>query len=523
MTHDASLETLGPPPGKPVTAFPLPNDFWPAPRQTAPPAVLAGAAVTGLLGAFFTIGDQPGVGVLLVGLAATAATWPAVRGRTDRWTFIFGGLALGLLSTVAVRSTPLVALCLLTSFGLASLALAGGRRWLGVFMGGATLAIAGARMPPWAIRSLTSLGRGGPASGADVGTDGGAAGGADRVWSVLRALAIGAVLLLLFGALFASADAAFRDLADGVLPDVSLADIPQRVVLFGLTAGLVMAAAYVALSAPRWDDLSVGRARPLRRFEWAFPIALLDALFAAFVVVQITVLFGGHDRILRGTGLTYAEYAREGFAQLVVATALTLGVVAVAARCAPRADESDRMLVRVLLGVLCALTLVIVASALRRLALYEDAYGLTVARLFAALMELWLAALIGMVMAAGVRLRGGWLPRAVVVSGAAALLGFMAINPEGVVADRNVDRFERTGKIDTYYLSSLSPDAAPALDRLPEPQRSCALQHVAVTVREDVPWYTENFGLVRARRLLEDRPVTTGVRCDSPFAPPGPR
>jgi hypothetical protein len=231
------------------------------------------------------------------------------------------------------------------------------------------------------------------------------------------------------------------------------------------------------------------------------------------VLVQVTVLFGGHDQILQGAGLTYAEYARAGFFQLVAATALTLGVVAAAACWAPRASAPDRMLVRVLLGVLCGLTLVIVASALRRLALYEDAYGLTVARLSAALVELWLAALIAMVMAAGVRLRAGWLPRAVAVSAAAALLGFMAINPEGVVADRNVDRFERTGKIDTFYLNSLSADAAPALDRLPEPQRSCSLLSVSISVSRDVPWYSENLGLVRARRLIEDRPVHPGGRC----------
>jgi hypothetical protein len=517
MTHDTSLETFRSPPEKPVTLLPQLTDVWPVPRRTAPPAVLAGAAVTGLLGASFTLGDQPGVGVLLVGLAATVATWPAARGRVDRWTAIFGGLALGLLATVAVRSTPLVAPCLLAALGLASLALAGGRRWLGVLLGGATLPMAGLRMPAWAIRSLTGLGRSGHGGGSEGGQDGDG-GGSERVWSVLRAAGIAAVLLVLFGALFASADAAFRDLADRALPDVSLAETPQRVVLFGLTAGLVLAAAYVALSPPRWDQLPLRRPRPLGRFEWAFPIAVLDALFVTFVLVQITVLFGGHDRILRGTGLTYAEYARAGFVQLVVATALTLGVVAVAAGRAPRAGGSDRMLVRVLLGVLCGLTLVIVASALRRLALYEDAYGLTVARLFAALVELWLAALIGMVMAAGVRLRAGWLPRAVVVSGAAALLGFMAINPEGVVADRNVDRFERTGKIDTFYLNSLSADAAPVLDRLPEPQRSCSLSNVAVSVSRDVPWYSENLGLVRARRLLEDRPVQASVPCEDPFA-----
>ena len=47
------------------------------------------------------------------------------------------------------------------------------------------------------------------------------------------------------------------------------------------------------------------------------PLTLLDALFLAFVIVQLAVLFGGHDRVLRTTGLTYAEYARSGFWQLL--------------------------------------------------------------------------------------------------------------------------------------------------------------------------------------------------------------
>ena len=57
--------------------------------------------------------------------------------------------------------------------------------------------------------------------------------------------------------------------------------------------------------------------RRLSRAEWVIPLALLDALFLAFVIVQLAVLFGGHDRVLRTTGLTYAEYARSGFWQLL--------------------------------------------------------------------------------------------------------------------------------------------------------------------------------------------------------------
>ena len=65
----------------------------------------------------------------------------------------------------------------------------------------------------------------------------------------------------------------------------------------------------------------------LRLAEWAIPLALLDLLFLAFVAVQLTVLFGGHDHVLETSGLTYAEYAREGFWQLIAAAALTLVVV----------------------------------------------------------------------------------------------------------------------------------------------------------------------------------------------------
>src|SRR5690606_36158784 len=95
----------------------------------------------------------------------------------------------------------------------------------------------------------------------------------------------------------------------------------------------------------------------------------------AFVLVQVGALVGGHGYVRRTAGLSYAEYARQGFGQLLAATALTLVVVAVAARRAPRETSGDRSAVRAALGVLCLGTLGVVASALRRMALYVDAFG----------------------------------------------------------------------------------------------------------------------------------------------------
>jgi hypothetical protein len=196
--------------------------------------------------------------------------------------------------------------------------------------------------------------------------------------------------------------------------------------------------------------------------EWTVPLAVLVVVFAAFVALQMTALYGGSGYVLRTSGLTYAEYARSGFAQLIIAATLTLAVIAAAARYA-----QDGRLLRILLGALCALTLVVLASALTRLHLYESAYGFTRLRLAADAVILWLAGLFGLVLAAGATRRTAWLPRGVVALSATGMLAFAISNPDGRIADRNVDRYERTGRIDVSVLGNLSPDAAPALKRLP--------------------------------------------------------
>ena len=112
------------------------------------------------------------------------------------------------------------------------------------------------------------------------------------------------------------------------------------------------------------------------------------------------------------------------------------------------------------------LTLIIVASSLHRMDVYADTYGLTRLRVLVALCELWLGAVFVLILIAGIRLTGLWLPRAVVAAGVLALLSLAGANPDRLIADRNIARYEQTNCIDTYYLSTLSADAVPALHRL---------------------------------------------------------
>jgi hypothetical protein len=219
--------------------------------------------------------------------------------------------------------------------------------------------------------------------------------------------------------------------------------------------------------------------------------------------VQVAVLFGGHEHVLRTAGLTYAEYARQGFWQLLAASGLTLTVVggAVVFAAAPR--RADQLLLRVLLGILCALTIVVLVSALRRLWLYEEAYGLTRLRLLAEAIAVWLGAFFALLLAAGLvaRLRRRLVPVALAGT-AVALLVFSLLNPDGLVAERNVERWRDTGRIDLGYLRTLSADAAPGLASLPLSLRGSALGPLRAALAEDEPWSSFNLSRRRARDLL---------------------
>jgi len=137
---------------------------------------------------------------------------------------------------------------------------------------------------------------------------------------------------------------------------------------------------------------------------------------------------------------------------------------------------------------------------------YADAYGATRLRLFVATVELWLGLLFVLVGVAVVRLRADWLPRLVIGTAVLALLGLALVNPDRLIADRNVDRFLETGRLDVSYLSELSADAVPAVDRLPEPMRTCALRDIAFGLPRDGFWAT-NLGRERAWKILDSMPA----------------
>jgi hypothetical protein len=466
-----------------------------AERPTVTRVAAALAIAAAILGAV-ALPDQPvGVGVFLVGaMVAGAVALGRPRERVNAEMAGLAILGLALSAMTVVRSAEWVLFFdLVYALWLATLVVAGGAEWQHLMRAPLAVASRAHQAIPFMARSVGlggRLGRGAPA---------------------LRGIAVGGALLVVFGGLFLAADAAFAQLArDWLLPNWDLGLLPARIVVFGSVlalAGALTAAGnrFMALGRP-WllpdPDSRSGNRRTLSRTEWLIALGVLDLLFAAFVIVQVAVLFGGRSHVLDTAGLTYAQYARQGFFQLVAVAVLTLGVVAASIRWARTEHRADRLVLKVLLGVLCVLTLIVLLSALRRLTLYESAFGFTRLRISVQATILWLGGIFLLVMLAGAMWRGRWLARAAVVFTGIALLVFSLLDPDALIASKNVERFERTGQIDLSYLSVLSPDAVPALARLPLPLARCALSSHADLLRDDESALAYNLGRGRARDFL---------------------
>jgi hypothetical protein len=156
--------------------------------------------------------------------------------------------------------------------------------------------------------------------------------------------------------------------------------------------------------------------------------------------------------------------------------------------------------------------LIVLASAFRRLSLYESVFGATRLRLSVHATILWMAAIFVLVLVAGVRMRAAWLPRTIVAVTAAALVVFAAMNPDRVIAERNVERFVATGSIDLAYLSALSADAIPALAELPPDLARCALwPHAQLDDGSVLGW---NYGRRVAASFVGPRqPAAPAIAC----------
>jgi hypothetical protein len=265
-------------------------------------------------------------------------------------------------------------------------------------------------------------------------------------------------------------------------------------------------------------------ARPgLGIVEIAVPLVLVDLLFLAFVLVQLRYLFGDSSLVEQTVGLTYAEYARRGFFELVAVAALVLPMLLLSDWALAETHGRGRRILRALAGVQLLLLFVIMASALKRMLLYQSAYGLTELRVYTMAFMTWLG--IVLVWFAVTVLRGQRRPFApgAALAGLSLILALNFLNPDALISRVNAQRAFAGAAFDAAYATSLSADAVPelvsALPNLRQEERCLA---AAVILKRWSPvaesdWRTWNLGRARAWRIVgEAQDDLARLACEAP-------
>lgn len=332
-----------------------------------------------------------------------------------------------------------------------------------------------------------------------------------RMRAVIRGIAITAPIVIIFGLLLASADPMFalwRDTIRDLIADWAF--IPRTIFFIGLLGISLGAFGYadrgVTVATPAVtpsieSDRSDGWIGSTERLILMGGVAIL---FWVFLVVQVSYLFGNLPRVA-GSGMTFADYARRGFGELSVVASFTAVIIIVTERYG-RSDGRQGHLMVITLSVIVAVFLLL-ASAFHRVTLYEQAYGYTTARLYAqAYMIIVAISLVALVREVLTTLDPARLFLRAWMIAALTFVVLIYWNHQAWIADRNIDLFASTGKLDNVYLTrDLSEDAIPVIVRrlpmLPEPAKSQLLQ--AVKLRR-VPkhvdrWFEWNLGRARAR------------------------
>lgn len=332
---------------------------------------------------------------------------------------------------------------------------------------------------------------------------------------------LAAPLLLIFGALFTAADANFAQLINDLFNwdlDEFFSHLFAALFIAWLAGGFLhfaLLAAPVNISA---GSLTVDR---LGIVETGTALGLLNGLFLAFVVLQFRYFFGTES------ALGYAEYARRGFFELVAVAALVLPVLLVAHWLLRKDNAAHVRIFNALAVALIVLLFVIMISALQRMALYVNAFGLTELRLYTTAFMGWLALVFGwfvITVLRGQRARFafGALAAVLLVGGALNVM-----NPDDFIARTNISRITddpAARELDARYLAGLSADAVPALlgalPNAPEEQR-CRAAEMLIARWEppaETDWRTWNYSRWQAQQHVGARmdELTAYTPCEKP-------
>lgn len=245
-------------------------------------------------------------------------------------------------------------------------------------------------------------------------------------------------------------------------------------VIFGIPVGMYIFGAYVSAADNKCEQVcsAEGFKKAAKTTRFVSQVTALVAvvpllfLYVVFFISQWKYYVSGFVGVLPDE-TTYAEYARDGFFQLCAVSVINFFVIMALSVFMRRNKNDDSTLLKILNIVFSLFTLVLISTAMAKMYLYINRFGLTPKRVYASWFMLVLTLVFVLVIIKQIFKRFRLIPTAffvtVVMFAVVSLLG-----TEEYIAKYNVDRYlnKTLTSVDVSALQELGDSSVPQLVRL---------------------------------------------------------
>jgi hypothetical protein len=341
---------------------------------------------------------------------------------------------------------------------------------------------------------------------------------------ILLGLLLAVPVLLLSGSLLAAADPVFARFTSQLWSRLSINELAIQLFLALIILPFIFSFLYSGKVRQRFIDhdgtsfARIGTENNGLRFDKIILITFLtciNLLYILFAIIQVAYLTGAFQAILPDN-MTYAEYARSGFFELAGVTFINLILVLLAVKAADRRGATGAVL-RAESLLLIAGSLVQWASAMFRMKMYIDAYGLSLLRFWVTAFML-LQLVVFMLLLVKEFRKAFPLFKCCTTAVLVSLVLLNHVNSDAWIARYNVDRYMVTGQIDTEFFNELSSSAVPAMLELTasdDPKNAAVAREIAWQLvyrrldgldrHAEWRWQQFNFAQDHAKKLVEDQ------------------
>lgn len=268
--------------------------------------------------------------------------------------------------------------------------------------------------------------------------------------NIFKALCITIPIVIVIVAILASADSVFNNMIFNILNVFT--NIFSSIDFSGFIIRLILIICiFIYLSSffyniTKYEEEPVlendtNESKKIESMTLKMVLTALNIVYLIFCIIQINSLF------MQKANINYADYARQGFFQLMIVSIINLIVILIA----KKYGEENNKYINFMEILMIIFTLIIIVSSAVRMYFYEQAYGYTLLRLLVYCVLLTEAILliptILYILNKHRNLIKTYFTIIVVM-----YIGMNIINFDAIIANRNINRYIETGKIDLEYL-----------------------------------------------------------------------